>query len=161
MPPVPSWPEVRAQFPALRNWTFLNTATFGQLPERAVAAVNRHFARRDEFACDDFISWFDDVDRLRALIARFIHCEPADIAFINNACAALSLLLGSLEWHTGDQIVTLENEFPNHYYFPAHLARHGVEFLEVPFERLYDSITPRTRVVAMSSTNYATGFRAP
>ena len=39
------WRSVRAEFPSLANWTFLNTATFGQLPRRAVEAVNRHFAR--------------------------------------------------------------------------------------------------------------------
>jgi len=36
---------VRAQFPALRNWTWLNTATYGQLPS-ALGPVDGHFARR-------------------------------------------------------------------------------------------------------------------
>ncbi len=155
------WADIRAQFPALRHWTYLNTATFGQLPERAVAAVNRHFAHRDELACRDFLAWFDDMDRIRALAARLIHCEPTDIAFINNACAALSQLLGGLDWHTGDEILTLEHEFPNQYYYPAQLNRFGVELIEAPFERFYDAVTPRTRVVVLSTVNYSTGFRAP
>jgi cysteine desulfurase/selenocysteine lyase len=155
------WSYVRAQFPALRNWTYLNTATFGQLPERGVDAVNRHFTRRDQLACKDFISWFDDMDHIRGLVARLIHCLPTDIAFITNASVAISQLLGGMEWHTGDQIVTLEHEFPNQYYYPAQLHRFGVELIETPFERFYDAITPRTRLVILSMVNYSTGFRAP
>ena len=156
-----SFDSVRAQFPALRNWTYLNTATFGQLPDRAVDAVNRHFARRDQLACQDFVSWFDDMDQIRGLVAKLIHCHASDIAFITNACAAISQLLGGMDWHTGDQILTLEHEFPNQYYYPAQLSRFGVELIETPFERFYECITPRTRLVILSMVNYSTGFRAP
>ncbi|MDQ2898973.1 MAG: aminotransferase class V-fold PLP-dependent enzyme [Acidobacteriota bacterium] len=156
-----SWTEIRSQFPALRHWTFLNTASFGQIPIRAKAALDRHFARRDEFACHDFIEWFDDMDEIRGLAARLIHCAASDIAFIPNASTALSLLIGGLDWKSGDRIVTLQDEFPNHYYYPAHLRHAGVEFVETPFERFYDAIAPRTRLVALSSVNYTTGFRPP
>ena len=155
------WALIRAEFPSLAEWTYLNTATFGQMPRRAAAAVARHFERRDERACADFMRWFDDADRIRARIAGFIGCGPGDIAFIQNAAAGLSLLLGGLNWRAGDQIVTLENEFPNHYYYPSHLGGCGVEFIETPFERFYDCLTPHTRVVALSTVSYATGFRAP
>jgi cysteine desulfurase/selenocysteine lyase len=155
------WAEIRGEFPALAEWTFLNTATFGQMPRRAAEAVARHFARRDELACTDFMRWFGDCDRIRARIAEFIRCRPADIAFIHNASAGLSLLLGGLDWKTGDQIVTLEDEFPNHYYYPSHLRGCGVEFVETAWEDFYERLTPRTRLVAISTVNYSTGFRPP
>ncbi len=159
--PFNPWPAVRAQFPALRNWTYLNTATFGQIAERAVDAVHRHFTRRDQFACNDFLAWFDDMDHIRGLVARLIHCQTTDVAFITNASVALSQLLGGLDWNTGDQILTLEHEFPNQYYYPAQLSRHGVELIEVPFERFYEAITPRTRIVVLSMVNYSTGLHVP
>ena len=155
------WNEIRGEFPSLAQWTYLNTATFGQMPRRAAEAVARHFARRDEFACSDFMGWFQDADRIRARIAAFINCQSADIAFIQNASTALSLIAGGLEWKSGDQIVTLENEFPNHYYYPSHLRGQGVEFIETPWEGFYKTLTPRTRLVAISTVSYATGFRAP
>ncbi len=155
------WEQVRGEFPSLSQWTHLNTATFGQTPRCATEAVARHFARRDELACSDFMRWFDDADCIRARVAHFIHCQAEDIAFVQNASAGLSLLLGGLDWKTGDQIVTLENEFLNHYYYPFHLRGCGVEFVETPLARLYDSLTPRTRLVAMSTVSYSTGFRAP
>src|SRR3954470_7825162 len=76
------WKAVRAEFPALADWTYLNTATFGQMPRRAADAMSRHLARRDETGCGDFLSWFDDMDAIRVLCARLVHCEAADIAFV-------------------------------------------------------------------------------
>lgn len=155
------WAAIRREFPALENWTWLNTATFGQMPRCAAQAVERHFARRDEYACTDFARWFDDADGIRVRIASFIHCQPQDIAFIQNASAGISLLMGGLDWKTGDQIVTLENEFPNHYYYPLQLRGNGVELVETNWDGFFASLTPRTRVVALSTVNYATGFRPP
>ncbi|PYT32647.1 MAG: hypothetical protein DMG57_01170 [Acidobacteria bacterium] len=155
------WKKIRAEFPALENWIFLNTATFGQLPKRATEAVACHFARRDRYACSDFMGWFEDADSVRATIARLIHAAADDIAFIPNACTGLSLMMGGMDWKPGDRIVTLEDEFPNHYYYPGYLAAQGVEFIETPFERFYDAINQRTRLVALSMVNYSTGFRPP
>ncbi len=76
----PRWSEIRGEFPSLANWTFLNTATFGQMPRRAVAAMNEHFARRDREACSDFMDWFDDMDRLK---------EPADAELLRGTLRQL------------------------------------------------------------------------
>ncbi|HML18125.1 MAG TPA: aminotransferase class V-fold PLP-dependent enzyme, partial [Bryobacteraceae bacterium] len=44
---------------------------------------------------------------------------------------------------------------------PALVERFGVEFREVPWERFYESIDERTRLVALSEVNYSSGFRPP
>jgi cysteine desulfurase / selenocysteine lyase len=152
------WEAVRAEFPALGNWTYLNTATFGQLPRRATEAVAAHFARRDEMACGDFLQWYDDMDRVRGKAARLVHCQADDIAFIANASTALGILLAGLDWHPGERILTLEHEFPNNLYAPGLLNRAGVEMVECPWERFYESVDSRTRLVCISSVNYNTGF---
>ena len=157
----PDWRAIRSEFPSLSNWTYLNSATFGQIPRRAVDAVTRHWKHRDELACGDFLNWYDDADRLRAAIARLIHAAAEDIAFIPNAAAGLALITSGLEWSPGDNIVTLAGEFPNCLYLPALVARYGVELRETPWERFYDSVDERTRMVALSSVNYSTGYRPP
>ncbi len=158
---VIDWDAVRREFPALELWTFLNTATFGQLPRRATEAVARHFAHRDELACWDFLAWYDDADRLRAKIGRLIGCSPSDIAFVPNASTALGLLLAGLDWHSGDRVLTLEHEFPNNLYATGLLERFGVEVIATPWERFYESVSDRTRLVVLSSVNYNTGFAPP
>lgn len=158
---TPDWKAVRREFPALDEWVYLNTATFGQVPRCGVEAMRKHMERRDRLACADFMDWFSDADRIRGAVARLIHCEASDIAFVQNASTALSLLLGGIDWKPGDQVVTLEHEFPNHYYFPQLLRYREVEFVETSWERLHNTITPRTRLVAVSTVNYTTGLRVP
>ncbi len=155
------WNAVRREFPAVENWTYLNTATFGQLPRRGVEAVARHFAHRDELACWDFLTWYDDADRLRAKIARLIQCAAGDIAFVPNATTALGILLSGIDWRAGDQILTLEHEFPNNLYAPSMLGQFGVEMVECAWERLCATVNERTRLVLISSANYNTGFAPP
>src|SRR5580658_1361093 len=151
-----NWDSIRAEFPALENWTWLNTATYGQVPLRTRAAVDRHFAQRDEKACTDFLTWFDDVDGIRGLIGQLINCEGEDVAFAMNAASALSLFLGGMEWHEGDRIVTLRDEFPNQYYCAAALADRGVELIRM---NEISSLPERTRAVLVSTVNYSNGYR--
>ncbi|MCW5976888.1 MAG: aminotransferase class V-fold PLP-dependent enzyme [Bryobacteraceae bacterium] len=155
------WQAARREFPALENWTFLNTATFGQLPRRAVEAVNRHFQHRDELACWDFLDWFDDADRIRGAAARLINCRAEDIAFVTGAAPALGMLVAGMHWSPGDRVVTLRDEFPNNLYYPALLGESGVEVVETPWEQFYDALTPNTRLAIMSTVNYTSGFRPP
>jgi cysteine desulfurase / selenocysteine lyase len=157
----PDWNAIRGEFPALAHWTYLNTATFGQLPRRATEAVALHFARRDDLACADFLDWYDDANRIRAKIGRLIHCEPEDVAFVPNASTALGLLLAGIDWRPGDRILTLEHEFPNNLYAPGLLERYGVEPAGCPWERFYEAVTSRTRLAILSSVNYNSGFAPP
>ncbi len=149
----PDWQKIRSEFPALENRAYLNTATFGQLPRRATEAVAKHWARRDEFACTDFLSWYDDADRLRASIAKLVGAVADDVAFVSNAAAALGMTLAAVDLKADDNIVTLQDEFPNYLYMR--------QMREVPWGRFYDSIDQNTRLVAISEVNYSTGFRPP
>lgn len=157
------WSEVRSQFPAICNCTYLNTATFGQLSIQSQKATLDHYARRDEFASSDFLSWFDDLDRLRTDVARLIQAPSGDdIAFFPNASMVFSLLMNGIDWKPGDRIVTLEREFPNNVYLPSLLAsQQGVEFVVTSWDNFWTAITPRTRLVAISTVNWATGLRPP
>ena len=159
------WDAIRTEFPALSRWTYLNTATFGQLPRCATEAVARHWARRDETACGDFLNWFDDADRLRGWLARLIHATIDDIAFVPTAAHALSLVVNGLgladagvshvrgELGPALNVVTLQGDFPNQLYLPR--------LREVPWEKFYAAIDPQTKLIAISEVNYATGFRPP
>jgi selenocysteine lyase/cysteine desulfurase len=155
------WAAVRAEFPALANWTYLNSATFGQMPRRGAEAVARHFARRDALACADFLDWFDDMDRIRAKAARLINAAADDVCFVPTAAHGLALVANALDWKPGDRLVTLAGEFPNYLYMPALVGRFGVEYREEPWERFLAAIDGRTRLVAVSEVNYCTGFRPP
>jgi cysteine desulfurase/selenocysteine lyase len=153
--------SVRSQFPSLEHWTYLNTATYGQMPLAASEAVMRHFTHRDELACTDFLSWFDDMDHIRALCARLVNCRADDIAFVTSASNGLAWLTQGIEWKPGDEILTLDPEFPNQLYQVALEQRFGIRYRAVRWPEFYNAINDRTRLVVLSTVNYATGFRPP
>jgi selenocysteine lyase/cysteine desulfurase len=152
-----NWSSIRKEFPALEGRVFLNTATYGQLPARAAEATKTHFEARDRSACSDFLNWFDDVDSLRNSVAAWVGADARDIAFVTNASQALGLVLGGIEWREGDEILTLENEFPNQIY--ATQSRFGVRGVVCRWDELHSQITRKTRLVLLSTVNYMTGLR--
>jgi selenocysteine lyase/cysteine desulfurase len=162
------WNQVRRQFPVLEKWVYLNSATFGPIPLCAVEAANRHWRHRDEEACIDFLDWFTDADRVRAKAARLIGAQPADIAFVPSAGAALSWLMQGIDWKPGNQILALAHEFPNNLYYPLVWRERQVEFIEMPLpqgcfalDAFLSVLTNRTRLVLLSTVNYSTGLRPP
>lgn len=158
---IPDWKRLRAEFPALANWTYLNTATYGEMPRAAADAMARHIARRDEYACGDFLTWFDDMDAIRSSCAKLVHCQAQDIAFVISAATGLASLIQGLAWQPGDEVLTLDDEFPNQLYVSAALARFGARLRAVPWPQFYQSVDDRTRLAVLSTVNYATGFRPP
>jgi selenocysteine lyase/cysteine desulfurase len=155
------WAALRADYPSLAGKAFLNTATFGQLSLRSEAAIASHLAQRRENACMDYMSWYDDHDRLRGKLARLINASASEIAFVQNASWALAHVLNGLDWHAGDEVLTAEREFPNNLYFTEHLAGRGVVPVRCPYDRILDALTPRSRLVVLSTVNWATGYRSP
>ena len=148
-----NWQTIRDEFPALAHWTYLNTATYGQTPRRATAAMMEHSASREKTGSTNFLSWYEDMDQLRSSVARLIDASPGDIAFVPNAASALSTVVAGLAPEASENIVTLDQEFPNYQYLNA--AR------KPAWRDFYESIDARTRLVAVSEVNYATGFRVP
>ena len=160
--------RLREAFPVLDNWVYLNSAGFGPVPRFALEAADRYFARRDAGANLDFLDWYAEADRIRASAARLIGARAGDVAFAPNTGVGLGWLMRGIEWRGGDHIVTLAGEFPNNVYFPEILAAKGVRFtqVEIPdgafsLDRFVDALTPRTRLVLLSSVNYASGLRIP
>ncbi len=161
------WSRVRKEFPVLADWVYLNAATFGPVPKRAVFAAQRQLERRNLGPCLDFLNWYDEADLVRASAAGLIGAQAADIGFIPSAGIGLSWILNGIDWRPGDRIVGLEDEFPNNIYGPLMLERQGVEFVAAPggdefsIDHLLSAIDDRTRLVLLSLLNYSTGLKPP
>jgi len=155
------WQAVRAQFPALSESVWLNTATFGQVPLRAQQAIQRHYEERNRMGARWFLRWFEEADAARADIAGLFGVDAEDFAYIPNANHALSLLVNAIDWRPGDEILSFENEFPNQTYVVALVAHHGVKLRVVKLSEWQEALTDQTRLVSVSQTNYATGEEAP
>jgi selenocysteine lyase/cysteine desulfurase len=158
--------EYRDEFPIVKNSSFFNNAAISAPPMRVVNAVS---ALMLQFGSEGFIhypEWMKMVERTRALFARLINAAPAEICFTGNTSEALSMVAGGISWKPGDKVIVPVPDFPSNVYPWVNLERSGVEvcFLQKSEGRFGVSdiegiLRPGTRLIAVSSTDFTTGFR--
>jgi selenocysteine lyase/cysteine desulfurase len=105
-------------------------------------------------------------DDLRAVLAWLINAAPEEIAFVQNTSEGLNIFATGLSLEPGDNIIFCDVEFPANVYPWMNLQRQGVEARCVPHtdggltvDALETHADPRTRVVAVSSVEFLTGFK--
>ena len=79
---------------------------------------------------------------------------------MQNTSHGISTVALGLDWRPGDNVVVPALEFPSNLLAWKALAARGVEVREVAFP-LADAIDARTRVVAVSSVQFYSGYRVP
>jgi len=159
------WDAVRQEFPITRNYNFQNHAAVAPLSHRAAEAV-RHYLNHSEENSYLRGGFYKHAQRVRAQVAMLMNANPDEVTFTKNTSEGLSLVANGLSWQSGDNVVISNVEFPANVYPWQALRDRGVQVrmaLEedgrVPLERLTELIDSRTRVVAISSVQYASGFR--
>jgi cysteine desulfurase / selenocysteine lyase len=154
-------------FPQTPSVTYLDTAAEGlPLPQ-----VGQSFCEyyRDKACGTPGRKQFHAVEtEALGLMARLLGTEPGNIAFLASASDALSLLALSIEWKPGDQVIISDLEFPSNVLPWLRLKRMGVEIVVIPNasgavegSQIIDHITPKTRVISLSSVSYKTGAYLP
>jgi selenocysteine lyase/cysteine desulfurase len=166
LPPLPSGFDVAAEFPIVKDWTFLNHAAVAPISARGAAALEKYAREASHHA---YLSgqWYAQADAARANAARLLNATPAEIAFIKNTSEGLAFVANGLEWKSGDEVVSTAVEYPANVYPWMDLSRLGVKHVMVPerngrieLHEFLAAIGPRTRLVALSHVQYASGFRS-
>lgn len=152
-----------AQAPGLR---YLNHAAIAPWPRRASEAVARFAQVNVRLGAGDYPAWLATERRLRERLARLVNApSQADIALVKNTSEALSLVAFGLDWQAGDQVVISDEEFPSNRVVWEALGEHGVEVTKVslagpdPEAALLAVCGPRTRLLAVSAVQFASGLR--
>jgi len=158
--------EYRSEFPITRNFSFFNNAATSATPLRVAKAVSDLMLQISHEGSLHYPEWVKTVERTRSLFARLINADPSEICFITNTSEGLSTVAGGISWKPGDKIVAAVPDFPSNVYPWMNLAHRGVETCFVQRnEGRFDirdvkaSLRPGTRLVAVSSTDFITGFR--
>jgi selenocysteine lyase/cysteine desulfurase len=116
----------------------------------------------------NYRNWVATKESARRLAADMIGARPDQIAFMRNTSDGLSTIANGLRWRAGDNLVTFRNEFPSNIY-PWLRVRDafGVEVRmceerdgRIDLDDMIGLIDERTRLVAISQVQYASGFRA-
>jgi len=139
---------VRAEF-APKN-TYLNTASTGLLPARAVAAMR---AGIESVAAGQPQDMFADVEAARSSFARLVGVPDRRVAAGASVAVYTGLIAASLP--AGAEVLTAEGDFTS-VVNPFHVRR-DLKVRTVPLERIAESVRPGTALVAVSAAQSADG----
>ena len=161
---------IQKEYGFMGDTVFLNVSQVVVPPKRVQDAYRKFM--------DDYVSNFgidivsrawDIVNNTRPKLQKLINAkESHEIAFVKNTAEGISILANGIKYNEGDNIVIADQEHQS-ILFPwiaAH-ERYGVQLKvvksigkDVDVDGLIAAIDEHTRVVAVSSVQFSTGFRA-
>ncbi|MCI0654977.1 MAG: aminotransferase class V-fold PLP-dependent enzyme [Methylococcaceae bacterium] len=158
---------IESEFPLVDSVLYLNHAGVAPWPRRTSEAVKRFAEENCRTGARDYSDWLMMETGLRAQLKTLINApDIGDIALVKNTSEALSFVALGLPWRAGDNIVSSDEEFPSNRIPWESLQTLGVEFRQahltdraVPEQALFDLTDANTRLITISSIQFASGLR--
>lgn len=157
---------LRGQMPITGRWAYFDHAAVAPLSGPAANAMGTWAEQAAAEGDTVWPDWAKRVEQVRETAAGMIHARPSEVAIVPNTTAGIGLVAEGFPWKSGDNVVTLSNEFPSNLYPWMNLAQRGVETRavesadgRVDVEQLLEAMDGRTRLVSVSWVGYASGWR--
>ena len=161
------WTAFRAHFPVAGRWAFLDHAAVAPLPDVAVRALAEYADSLAAHGVAAVRDWAGRVAHVRRLAARLVNApDPDDVFFAANTTHGIGVVAEGFPWRAGDNVVVPADEYPSNQYPWMNLAARGVDVRSVPSrgcrvgtDDVRAAMDGRTRVLAVSAVEFASGFR--
>lgn len=158
---------IEQEFPLAEDIYYLNHAAVSPWPKRTSQAVQVFAYENCTQGAANYPKWLEQEKTLRKQLKTLINAPSIDdIALLKNTSEALSVVAEGLNWQSGDNIVSSNEEFPSNRLPWLAQAKHGVEFREVDLsaeasaeESLIAACDKKTRLLTISSVEYGSGRR--
>jgi len=158
--------NIAAEFPLLSDIYYLNHAAVAPWPRRTTEAVKRFAEENTTMGARRYDQWLRIEAELREQLRKLLNAPHTDdIALLKNTSEGLSVVAYGLDWRAGDNIIISNEEFPSNRIVWESLRDQGVTVREAdlhgddPEAALLDQVDDRTRLLAISSVQYASGIR--
>lgn len=157
----------RSEFPITEQCVFLSHAAVSPLHRRAADAIRQYLDRAlSESFTTNYLGIRTIYQEVRDRIATLINANSSDeIALMPNTATAINTAALSLPLQPGDNVLVLDGDYPANVYPWLNLAYRGILTKVVPqrnggldLNLLEARIDSRTRVIALSTVMFATGF---
>lgn len=160
------WARLRAEFPALERWAYLNAASMSPVPRRVHAAMSAFLDRCRDDDPNPLVP-LDHAEGLRGELAAWLGCEAQELAFVPSTSAGALRAAWVPDWREGDNAVTAHGSFPAAVHPLRTLEPRGVQVRIagrpgdpwVAEEAIVDAMDERTRLVSLCWVSFATGHR--
>ncbi|MDF1825791.1 MAG: aminotransferase class V-fold PLP-dependent enzyme [Verrucomicrobiales bacterium] len=157
----------KSSFPCTRDRIFLAHAAVTAVPQVAVEAMNRFNTASSTGELDYSQVLLKRMDEVRDSAARLIECDADEVALLGPTSLGLSLVANGIRWNRGDEIITYLDDYPANVYPWKNLEKKGVKVVylkpdevgAITPELVEEAITPQTRLLALASNNFLTGYR--
>jgi len=157
----------REAFPACRKRIFMAHAAVTAIPQVAVSAMNAFNEATSTGELDYSDVLLNQMDRVRVVSAKIIACDSNEVALLGPTSLGLSLVANGIEWKSGDEVITYLDDYPANVYPWKHLEKQGVKVVylkpaltgEITPELVRRAITPKTRLLALASCHFLSGYR--
>lgn len=168
----PDWVrEVRRQMPACQDGIYLQTGSFGPSPRNVVESVRELLQLQLKGpAYPEVVARLQAAeDSCRPLLARLLGAQPDEVTLTHNTTEGLNIILWSINWREGDEIITSNHEHPA-LLGPCYNLRDrfGVRHRIATIDREEDvvanvlaQVSGRTRLVALSHVSRQSGRVVP
>lgn len=154
------------EFPHDPDICYLNHAAVAPWPKRAADAVTAFAQENIHQGARDYPRWVQLEHKLRGQFQTLLNApSKLDIALVKNTSEALSLVAMGLNWTEGDEVLLSNQEFPSNRIPWQALENQGVSVRQVsldtedPEAALIAAMGPATRLLSISSVQYASGLR--
>jgi cysteine desulfurase/selenocysteine lyase len=164
--PYMDWMQFRDQFPTTKTWAYFDHAAVAPLSGPCVSAIADYTADLAVNGVRSFRRWESRIEEVRRIAGHLLNSDPLDVAFVQNTTAGIGLIAEGFPWQPGDNVITVAEEYPSNQYPWMNLRDRGVEARSVPsrnnrvaIEDLRDAMDGRTRLLAISAVEFASGYR--
>ena len=166
MNPFTSEAERLERFPVAERQIFVAHAGVTPLPKCAADAMIAHVRASCENH-QEFGEVLRVIDHARRVSADLIGADKAEIALLGPTSLGLSLFANGLSWRDGDEVVIYQDDYPSNVYPWLALTSQGARIRRVRPEMpgritpelVERELSPRTRLVALASCHYLSGWR--
>jgi cysteine desulfurase/selenocysteine lyase len=156
----------RSQMPVTAKWAYFDHGAVAPLPQPTRAAIAVWLKEAADEGDVPWQSWSQQVELTRVVAANLVGAGVEEIALVPNTTSGISLVAEGFPWREGDNVVTLDNEFPSNLYPWLNLTSRGVQTRKVPVEggrvdlsRVEAAMDGRTRLVSLSWVGFSSGWR--
>lgn len=155
-----------ALFPVCRGQIFFAHAGVTALPQ-FVADASCEYTQQSARNPQEFGEVLRWVKETREICAQFIGAQADEIALLGPTSLGLSLFANGIDWQPGDEVLCYHGDYPANVYPWIDLRRRGVtvRYLEpaapgeITPELVAAALSPKTRLVALASAHFFTGYR--